>query len=303
MLYHPDASLYINNVTNGLKPINSAYPPYYYACVNLRNSMNIIIRVKCKVTEGFSIQSLPFVDYNKDDEINFTYIEEVNGSYICLYYMDELPTENTLYETSFPRLVNSAGIETSCSVYPNESITNKSFKGIIFKVEERYSILKEEIKYLNENLTTEFKLYQTVGSMDNSINSKSYDSYTYYVYNKQKYDVDIKQYKHLAYLNTSMELYTFKDYVDNCSDLNYVARIDVSDQSTKIFGLSINDSFDEVLLVLSNIGLVRVDDNNDNSSLKFKSPNDAFYVYFEYSNSLSKFTSFSVYSELNFDYK
>ena len=196
MLYHPDATLYINNVTNGLQPINSAYPPFYYSCINLEDSMSIVIKIKCKVTEGYSIKRFPFINYSKDVEINFSSIEEENGSYICTYYMDELPTQNTLYHTSYPRLVNSTGYETSCTVYPNESITNKYLEGIIFKVDEKYSILKEEVEYLNENLTTEFKLYQSASNIKDVIYSKAYYSYSNLLYNKNNYNIkDFKKYQ------------------------------------------------------------------------------------------------------------
>jgi hypothetical protein len=302
-LYNNDVEWYLNTINKGLKPINSAAPIVKYTGFEINTEELIIIKVDCTTKKNYSI-TFTMDEYYPDyrgtgNSYQPTQIEHEGNKCIVTFEITDLPEENVYYEFRYAKFITSEGGLISAKLDYVGSGFNGYYGGLVAKVNSVYIPYKSILKNLNNNLSTELKLLQDVSQIIINIQNgteKTYASSHYSnFYNKVKYPDHLPdENKGINFLACQEELYYMSHGI--YYEKNYVYQIKSSDPKTKIFGVTLNNTLEEIkeALINNNYTEINLTNNQNYSIYTYESELSFIRILIYYNYRLEKVEGFSI---------
>lgn len=312
-LHNNDVEWYFNTFNNGLKPINSPAPIVRYAGFTINTEDFLIVKVYCTAKNNTSL-TFSMEEYHPDSyaygkKYEPTHVEQEGQDFIITFEIDEVPVKNMFYRFTNVKVTDSTGKTTYASLdYPSSNSTGY-YGGLVAKVNELYLPYRTILSDLNNNISTELKLLQDVSQIAKDIKDEKEQTYAkpqnyyYYFYNKIKYPShNPEDGNEFSFLSYKIEMYSLS--YGFYADKNYVYEIRSSDPNTSIFGITINNTIEEVENTLTSNNYTKQNSvNNYNYQVHvYQSELDFIQIIFYYSIQNEKYVGFSVVYNHVFNY-
>ena len=302
-LYNNEVEWYFNSINKGLKPINSAAPIVKYTGFEINTEEFIIIKVYCTTKNNYSI-TFTMEEYYPDyrgtgKSYQPTQIEHEGNNCIVTFEISELPEENVYYDFRYVKFITNEGGLIAAKLDYEGSNFNGYYGGLVAKVNEIYIPYKAILSNLNNNLSTELKLLQDVSQIIINIQNGTEETYasSHYsnFYNKVKYpDYLPDENKGIDFLTCQEELYYMSHGL--YSHKNYVYQIKSSDPNTKIFGVTLSNTLDEIkeALINNNYTEYNLINNQNYTIYTYESELSFIRILIYYNYRLEKVAGFSI---------
>lgn len=289
LLQNYEVDTYLNNLYNGLRPINSAAPTELLRGFTITTELKITVEFICSVSNNYDILKFDLKCYGTDDEIKSTSIEKVDDKYVVTYVIEDIPNTNSIYRPLYPKITDQNGNVSNASVIPGTKEKRTYFEGIVLRIDETYKAYKEDISNLNNNISTELKLfdkandivYQLLNDKENSL----FDNNYVHIWYKHKYDIDESIFRDESYLFCQITYYNLINSLYSSSVFNYISTIHIGDPKDSVFGLTVNNTLSEIEEVMIDNGFVRSGTYEGDRfyNYSYKSPSGAYSIVYLYS--------------------
>lgn len=297
-----EGDLFLNNLYNGRRPINSAAPDVYYTGVVIEDELSITIKFICSVTSGFDISEVKLAAFRTDNQIEPKSVIKEGSKTVITFEISEIPSVNTIFDFSQSMIINEQGVLKQATVKTLDGPSRSYYNGVILKIDEVYVPYREEIKVLGENISTEFKLYQNTNKViEDILNNEGnygYGNYYSFIYNKNKYNIDFSVNYSSTYLYQECVYYSTCNGVNDYYKINYINYIYISDRVESVFGLQVNNDLNHVLTVMKELGFIQSGKylNSSYHNYSFTSPLGTYSIAFLFNPSNSKVKGICLFS-------